>query len=591
MLASLNFLSTMSGKSIILALAGRKYAFNMFEGFQRYCIEASVRMGTIDVVFFPDRRCVPALAGAYLSLGDMPKEGMKVVAAEPVDMAMVHRFAKQQTLCIEQMQSYADENIDVRSFRADGVDNYLVKFAPSRGKLHVERVPPAIPKKMYKQLLQNETLEVDGVVYYRRDYADEPVQPDTTAIIFSDKCLKELPAEFWAAPQIICTTRKSLSYARGVAKDSTVYFVRDSPGVDYLDLYEKQLKMNAVNSNHLLPCWPLKTAQPDPSGCVLLDRASELRFNNQTGFVLHRTEELPKTEFVTVHNEAVTPSIVFLGTGCSSPSNHRNVSSILYESRDSAMLLDCGEDTTAQIRRLYGDLGVLAKLKLVYLSHSHADHILGTTNLLQELRRPITVVAPRGCRSFIEKYGCSPSGEFIHRYIETTDCKALEQQFYDDNNGWASRTWTGRPEEEVRKLIAGTDMEKYAIEIEVDEFALRIVGAQHCHDSGSVVVHDSKEGTRFAYSGDTSPSVLFAALAQNVDVLVHEATFIKGQEENAEKTNHSLVKEAEKVAYYANAKKLLLTHYSNRNTYFFADDLFVEDFYRHVFRVEPDAQE
>ena len=48
-------------------------------------------------------------------------------------------------------------------------------------------------------------------------------------------------------------------------------------------------------------------------------------------------------------------------------------------SDDESMLLDCGENTLGQLYRFYGNaniVGVLEKLRAIFVSHLHADHHL-----------------------------------------------------------------------------------------------------------------------------------------------------------------------------------------------------------------------
>ncbi|KAF4580921.1 tRNA processing endoribonuclease Trz1 [Ophiocordyceps camponoti-floridani] len=79
--------------------------------------------------------------------------------------------------------------------------------------------------------------------------------------------------------------------------------------------------------------------------------------------------------------------IIPLGTGSSTPSKHRNVSATLIRipSLNSSYLLDCGEGTLGQLRRALGPQqtsSVLSTLRLIVISHLHADHHLGTLSLL-----------------------------------------------------------------------------------------------------------------------------------------------------------------------------------------------------------------
>ncbi|KAK0552831.1 hypothetical protein OC846_001402 [Tilletia horrida] len=101
-----------------------------------------------------------------------------------------------------------------------------------------------------------------------------------------------------------------------------------------------------------------------------------------------------------------------LGTGSASPSKYRNVSATLVQlpplpnaapsEPPPCILLDAGEGTYGQLYRKFGKEGVeriLCGLKLLFISHSHADHHMGVARVLIErrklshrIRRPLFVV-------------------------------------------------------------------------------------------------------------------------------------------------------------------------------------------------------
>lgn len=72
-------------------------------------------------------------------------------------------------------------------------------------------------------------------------------------------------------------------------------------------------------------------------------------------------------------------TVIPLGTGSSAPGKYRNVSSTLLQLSSRNILLDCGEGTGGQLLRVFGPLlqEELRKIKLIFISHLHADHHLG----------------------------------------------------------------------------------------------------------------------------------------------------------------------------------------------------------------------
>ena len=80
--------------------------------------------------------------------------------------------------------------------------------------------------------------------------------------------------------------------------------------------------------------------------------------------------------------------VTTLGTGSALPSKHRNVSSTHLDIPGmGGILLDAGEGTVGQLRRRFGPDGVrnvYLQLKMVFISHMHADHHFGLQALLED---------------------------------------------------------------------------------------------------------------------------------------------------------------------------------------------------------------
>lgn len=107
--------------------------------------------------------------------------------------------------------------------------------------------------------------------------------------------------------------------------------------------------------------------------------------------------------------------VCFLGTGSALPSKYRNVSCIYLEIKSfGGILLDCGEGSYGQMIRCFGlkdTRKILMDLKVIFISHLHADHHLGLIKILQERKSllnganiPITLIAPPRFRMFLQEY-------------------------------------------------------------------------------------------------------------------------------------------------------------------------------------------
>jgi len=99
-------------------------------------------------------------------------------------------------------------------------------------------------------------------------------------------------------------------------------------------------------------------------------------------------------------------SVNFLGTGGSVPSARRSTASVLVARGGERLLFDCGEGTQRQMQRSLG----LVQADEIYLTHFHADHVLGLPGLLKtydltDRQVPLTIYGPPGLRELFSVFG------------------------------------------------------------------------------------------------------------------------------------------------------------------------------------------
>ena len=91
--------------------------------------------------------------------------------------------------------------------------------------------------------------------------------------------------------------------------------------------------------------------------------------------------------------------VTFLGTGASVPSARRSTAAVLVARGGDRLLFDCGEGTQRQMQRSLG----LVQVDEIYLTHFHADHMLGLPGLLKtydlhDREAPLRVFGPPGLK-------------------------------------------------------------------------------------------------------------------------------------------------------------------------------------------------
>jgi ribonuclease Z len=257
--------------------------------------------------------------------------------------------------------------------------------------------------------------------------------------------------------------------------------------------------------------------------------------------------------------QAHEPEIVFLGTGSALPSKLRNTSCIIvntYAPKRATVILDCGEDSYGQIVRHYGPDGarqILENLKMIYVSHHHADHHIGLIEILRQRRRVVSegvvqLLIPPGIDTHLDYY--NDSFEDLRSTYSITYTKDLKLR----------SLVLDLPKTLVKNLCKSLDGLLKDISI---------VGVEHCANSCAVVMefNISRPGMdtfKLAYSGDARPSEDFAKIGDQCDLLIHEATFDHKEMAAALEKKHSTTSEAIELSKKMRAKFTILTHFSQK---------------------------
>ncbi|CAI6055072.1 Ribonuclease Z [Paenibacillus sp. JJ-100] len=271
--------------------------------------------------------------------------------------------------------------------------------------------------------------------------------------------------------------------------------------------------------------------------------------------------------------------LYFLGTNAGVPTLQRNVTSIglrLLDERRALWLFDCGEGTQHQI--LSSPLK-LSKLEKIFITHLHGDHVFGLPGLLssrayQGGTTPLTVYGPPGTeRMILTTLELSQSRlNYELNIVEHTGGIVFEDDSFIVESALLEHRIDSYGYRITEKDRPGSlDPAKLA------EYGLKPGplfgrlkrGEMITLDSGETVRPEDvlgapKRGMVITILGDTRPCDNVVPLAQDADVLIHEATFMQDLADTAHEYYHSTSKQAAEAARAANVGLLIMTHFSSR---------------------------
>ena len=266
--------------------------------------------------------------------------------------------------------------------------------------------------------------------------------------------------------------------------------------------------------------------------------------------------------------------ITFLGTGSMQPTKLRNHSAILLSYNTENILMDCGEGTQRQMRVA----GIKpAKITRIFLSHWHGDHVFGLPGLLSTMGadkpdKKLFIYGPPGTKKYLEwmlkGFACKDIIDFevqeVHKgvFYEGEDF-ILEAQPLKHSTPCIGMSFR----EKDRRRIDVAAAKKFKLEGPI--LGQLQLGKDVVFQGKKIKVNEVTylvPGKKVSYVADTVPCEGADALAKDCDLLVSEGTHLDDIKEKTEKFMHLTVKQAALIASENGAKKLVITHLSQRYT-------------------------
>jgi len=273
----------------------------------------------------------------------------------------------------------------------------------------------------------------------------------------------------------------------------------------------------------------------------------------------------------------MTIRLVVLGTSCSNPTVERNLTAIGLRFEGNWLLFDCPEGTQRQMMKANASY---MRVHSIFLSHFHADHVLGLPGLIATMAMhgrdtPLHVFGPRGTKKEIAKVMdlALMKKNFEIRVKEVSSGLVTKHGKY---------TVSAMPLKHTAKCLGYVFKEKdkegkfqreKALKLGIPEGPLwsqlqqgkkAKVGKKEFKPEQVMDYDKGRKGKKVSIVMDTLPSDSYFDAIKDSDVLVHEAAFLDKHVSRAKETKHSTAKQAAWVASQTNAKKLVIVHISPR---------------------------
>jgi ribonuclease Z len=269
-------------------------------------------------------------------------------------------------------------------------------------------------------------------------------------------------------------------------------------------------------------------------------------------------------------------AVTILGNNSALPAFDRHPSAQVITMDEHLFLIDCGEGTQSQmtkykIRR--------SKINHIFISHLHGDHYFGLIGLITSMSllgraNELHLYAPPQLKELLDlqlKFADTQLSFPFHFHclnesgIIMKDNKVEVSCFkvYHRIECWG---FCFRQIKPLRKI----NPEKAKIYGVPSSFFDRLKwGEDYTTKDGTIiknelVTDELPKGKSYAYSADTIYDERIIESVRGVDVLYHEATYLKDLEERATKRFHSTAEQAATIAKKASVKRLLLGHFSSK---------------------------
>ena len=270
--------------------------------------------------------------------------------------------------------------------------------------------------------------------------------------------------------------------------------------------------------------------------------------------------------------------LTILGCYAATPRTFTNPTSQILEIKNRLFLIDCGEGTQVQLRK---NKIRFSKINHIIISHLHGDHFFGLVGLVSTftlLNRTtdLHIYGPKGIKEVI-KVQLRLSNSWTNYDLFFHELESLESEIIFEDDKVLVKTIPLKHRVYTNGFLFQEKVGERKLNLDaVQNYEIERCYYQNIKNGKDIVLEDGRiiendqltfdpvPAKNYAFCSDTVYNEAILPIIENIDVLYHESTFLQSEENLAKKTLHSTAKEAATIALKANAKQLILGHYSTR---------------------------
>lgn len=270
--------------------------------------------------------------------------------------------------------------------------------------------------------------------------------------------------------------------------------------------------------------------------------------------------------------------IHILGCGSALPTTRHNATSQIVRIGNKQFMIDCGEGTQLQMRRSHIHFSFVNH---IFISHLHGDHCFGLIGListfgllgrtaplhifadplLQRLMQPQLAFFCNGLKYALHFHDIDATKQVVIYEDKSITVETIPLQHRIPCCGFLFR------EKPKKRHLIPSMIEFHNVPVHLRAGLKE--GNDYITPDGAVIPNsqlttDADPSRSYAFCSDTLPCPEIAEQIKGVDLLYHEATFAELEQGRAKETFHCTARQAAQIANAAEAKQLVIGHFSSR---------------------------